>query len=122
MYSFGYGLSYTEFSYDSLACEVVGKNHVRVKVGVTNTGRMDGDEVVQVYVTDPVASTVRPCRQLRAFERVFAHQGQDHHKAELQRPCYDGSQSRTAHLEPWQAEVAEYQAVVEHHVRDEGRK
>ena len=76
LYSFGYGLSYTEFSYDSLACEVVGKNHVRVKVGVTNTGRMDGDEVVQVYVTDPVASTVRPCRQLRAFERVFLKAGE----------------------------------------------
>ena len=76
LYAFGYGLSYTEFSYDSLVCEAAGKNRVRVRVGVTNTGSRDGDEVVQVYVTDPVASTVRPCKQLRAFERVFLKAGE----------------------------------------------
>ena len=76
LYAFGYGLSYTEFSYDSLACEPAGKHRVRVRVGVTNTGSRDGDEVVQVYVTDPVASTVRPCKQLRAFERVFLKAGE----------------------------------------------
>ena len=43
---------------------------------MTNTGSRDGDEVVQVYVTDPVASTVRPCKQLRAFERVFLKAGE----------------------------------------------
>lgn len=76
LYSFGYGLSYTTFSYDSLVCEPAGKNRVRVKVGVTNTGQRDGDEVVQVYVTDPVASTVRPCKQLRAFQRIFLKAGE----------------------------------------------
>ena len=76
LYAFGYGLSYTDFSYDSLSCEPAGKHRVRVRVGVTNTGTRDGDEVVQVYVTDPVASTVRPCKQLRAFERVFLKAGE----------------------------------------------
>ena len=76
LYAFGYGLSYTTFSYDSLDCSVFGKNRVRVTVGVTNTGARDGDEVVQVYVTDPVASTVRPRKQLCAFERVFLRAGE----------------------------------------------
>ena len=76
LYAFGYGLSYTTFSYDSLACEVCGPDRVRVRVGVTNTGSCDGDEVVQVYVTDPVASTVRPRKQLRAFSRVFLKAGE----------------------------------------------
>ena len=76
LYSFGYGLSYTTFSYDKLECAVTGKNRVTVRVGVTNTGRRDGDEVVQVYVTDPVASTVRPRKQLRAFGRVFLKEGE----------------------------------------------
>ena len=76
LYSFGYGLSFTTFSYDMLACDVEGRHRVRVRVGVTNTGVRDGDEVVQVYVTDPVASTVRPRKQLRAFERVFLKAGE----------------------------------------------
>lgn len=76
LYAFGYGLSYTTFSYDSLECEKTGPAEVRVKVRVSNTGSLDGDEVVQVYVTDPVASTVRPRRQLRAFRRVNIPAGQ----------------------------------------------
>ena len=75
LYPFGYGLSYTTFSYDSMDCKRVGKNRVRVRVAVTNTGDRDGDEVVQVYVTDPQASTVRPRKQLRAFERVSLKAG-----------------------------------------------
>ena len=76
LYSFGYGLSYTRFSYDSLECVALGKNRVRVKVGITNTGQRAGDEVVQVYVTDLEASTVRPCKQLRAFARVPLEAGE----------------------------------------------
>ena len=76
LYPFGYGLSYTTFSYDSMECAKVGKDRVRVQVAVTNTGERDGDEVVQVYVTDPQASTVRPRKQLRAFERVFLKAGE----------------------------------------------
>ena len=75
LYAFGYGLSYTTFSYDSISCEKTGPAEVRVSVKVSNTGDRDGDEVVQVYVTDPLASTVRPRLQLRAFERVFVEAG-----------------------------------------------
>ena len=70
LYSFGYGLSYTQFSYNSLKCENLGGNRVKVTVNVSNTGDRDGDEVVQIYVTDKIASTVRPVQQLRGFSRV----------------------------------------------------
>lgn len=76
LYAFGYGLSYTTFSYDELVCEKTGPSEVLVKVTVSNTGSLDGDEVVQVYVTDVQASTVRPRKQLRAFERVHIAAGE----------------------------------------------
>jgi beta-glucosidase len=76
LYPFGYGLSYTTFSYDKLVCTQTGKQEVKVQVSLTNTGQRDGEEVVQVYVTDPLASTVRPHKQLRAFERVFLKAGE----------------------------------------------
>ena len=65
LYPFGYGLSYTTFEYNNLRIE--GST---VKVDVTNTGNMAGDEVVQVYLRDLVASTARPRKQLCAFQRV----------------------------------------------------
>ena len=75
LYPFGYGLSYTTFEYDGLT--VSGKvPDVEVTVNVKNTGSRDGDEVVQLYVVDPLASTVRPRKQLRAFRRVPVKAGE----------------------------------------------
>ena len=65
LYPFGYGLSYTTFEYNNLRIE-----GTTVKVDVANTGNMAGDEVVQVYIRDLVASTARPRKQLCAFQRV----------------------------------------------------
>ena len=76
LYPFGYGLSYTTFEYSDLKLEALGGNQVRVSLNVTNTGKYDGEEVVQTYVTDLVASTVRPRKQLRAFERVAVPAGE----------------------------------------------
>lgn len=76
LYSFGYGLSYTTFAYEQMTCVVTGKSSATVKVTVRNTGSRDGDEVVQLYVTDQIASTVRPRQQLRAFKRVFLKAGE----------------------------------------------
>ena len=76
LYSFGYGLSYTDFSYNSIRCEPLGGGSVKVTVNVSNTGDRDGDEVVQIYVTDPLASTVRPVQQLRGFKRVHFKAGE----------------------------------------------
>ncbi|MBR5256752.1 MAG: glycoside hydrolase family 3 C-terminal domain-containing protein [Bacteroidales bacterium] len=75
LYPFGYGLSYTTFEYSDLT--VSGRvPDVEVTVNVKNTGTRDGDEVVQLYVIDPLASTVRPRKQLRAFDRVFVKVGE----------------------------------------------
>ena len=75
LYPFGYGLSYTTFEYSGLT--VSGSvPDVEVTVNVRNTGTRDGDEVVQLYVIDPLASTVRPRKQLRAFDRVFVKAGE----------------------------------------------
>lgn len=79
LYPFGYGLSYTTFEYSGLVVEnVSGKDGIKVKVSVDvkNTGKVDGDEVVQLYVTDVQASTVRPQKQLRGFDRVCVPAGE----------------------------------------------
>ena len=72
LYPFGYGLSYSTFAYGNLRVEGTVPDDVCVKVDVTNTGSMAGDEVVQVYIRDLTASTARPRKQLCAFQRVKA--------------------------------------------------
>ena len=75
LYPFGYGLSYTTFEYSGLTVSGSVPN-IEVTVQVKNTGPRDGDEVVQLYVIDPLASTVRPRKQLRAFDRIFVKAGE----------------------------------------------
>jgi len=73
LYEFGYGLSYTTFSVTNLqlsSSSVSRNGSVRATVDVTNTGSKAGDEVVQLYIHDPVASISQPVRRLRGFERV----------------------------------------------------
>jgi beta-glucosidase len=79
LYSFGFGLSYTTFSITDLRLDRtrVGPNgSVSASVKVTNTGTRAGDEVVQLYLHDPVASISQPVRRLRGFERVTLKPGQ----------------------------------------------
>ena len=79
LYPFGYGLSYTEFSFDSLEVltpEVALGENVRIRARVSNVGDRDGATVAQLYIRDLVASTTRPVRELKGFERVFLKQGE----------------------------------------------
>ena len=78
LYPFGYGLSYTTFEYSGLKIpESLEKdNALKVEVTVTNTGDMEGDEVVQVYIHDVKASVVRPMKELAAFKRVSLKPGE----------------------------------------------
>ncbi|MCH6483426.1 beta-glucosidase BglX [Pseudoxanthomonas sp. LH2527] len=80
LYAFGHGLSYTTFRYDA---PVVAKKTLapsalqqQVSVRVTNTGKRAGEEVVQLYVRDDVASVTRPVKQLRGFQRVALQPGE----------------------------------------------
>ena len=82
LFVFGHGLSYTTFEVSDLrlSSSTVSKNRsLRASVTVTNTGSRKGDEVVQLYLHDPVASISQPIRRLRGFERVTLNAGQAAH-------------------------------------------
>ena len=79
-YPFGYGLSYTSFSYRNLTCEsqVQTNNSLKVSVWVKNTGKRDGDEVVQLYVSHPQNKNVRiPLCALKGFMRIHLKAGEE---------------------------------------------
>lgn len=80
MYPFGHGLSYTQFAFGSIS---VDKNELHgdadrltVSVLLANTGAYDGEEVVQLYISDPAASVTRPVRELKNFKKIFLRSGQ----------------------------------------------
>jgi len=77
LYPFGYGLSYSKFEYSNLQIpeKQVAGSPVKISVDVTNTGELDGDEVVQLYITDEKASTPRPIRFLEGFDRINLKKG-----------------------------------------------
>ncbi len=77
LYGFGYGLSYTKFSYSKLKLStktVKAGERLTVETEVRNTGKRAGDEVVELYLTPP-ASDVSPIRELKAFQRVHLEPG-----------------------------------------------
>ncbi len=78
LYDFGYGLSFTEFKYSNLKApdKITPGDPVKVSVTITNTGSMDGEEVVQCYASNPQSGGVNPIRSLVGFERVMLKAGE----------------------------------------------
>ena len=79
LYPFGYGLSYTTFKYSNLDIKQITKHAgtpITVTADVTNTGKRDGDEVVQLYLKDVVASVIPYNSVLRGFERIHLKAGE----------------------------------------------
>lgn len=79
LYPFGYGLSYTTFAYSKpiLSKNSMHKNDsIIVSVEVTNTGNRDGEEIVQLYLRDVVASVSRPVKELKGFQKVAIKAGE----------------------------------------------
>jgi beta-glucosidase len=79
LFPFGYGLSYTEFAYSNLKLSNTTINPsqtVTVSVEVTNTGKVAGEEVVQLYVGDNVSSVSRPAKELKGFQKIALKQGE----------------------------------------------
>ncbi len=73
LYPFGFGLSYSSFAYKDLRLDksTAGlKENIRVSITVTNTGKYEGNEVVQLYIRDVAASVIRPVKELKGFQRV----------------------------------------------------
>ena len=78
LYSFGYGLSYTKFEYSDMKLSAGDGGDViqYITCTVTNTGKYDGKEVVQLYVNDEVSSIVVPALQLKGFKKIFLKKGE----------------------------------------------
>ncbi|WP_303924564.1 beta-glucosidase BglX [Draconibacterium sediminis] len=79
LFPFGYGLSYTSFEFKNLSIDkatITNNDELKVSVEVTNTGDFDGEEVVQLYIRDMVASTTPPLRLLKGFEKVSISKGE----------------------------------------------
>lgn len=81
LYPFGYGLSYTKFTYgpvqlDKTQLKASATGHVKVSVAVTNSGNYDGEEVVQLYIRDKVASVTRPVKELKNFKKISLKKGE----------------------------------------------
>lgn len=78
LFPFGYGLSYTSFSYSNLDVRVDDRKNVKVTVrfSVRNEGSREGDEVVQLYVSDPKSGEPRPVKELKGFDKVHLKPGE----------------------------------------------
>ena len=79
LYPFGYGLSYTSYEYGPVtlsSAEMPLDGSVTASVTVTNTGKRDGDEIVQLYIHDIYATSTRPVKELRGFKKVHIPAGQ----------------------------------------------
>jgi len=79
LFPFGFGLSYTAFSFDNLKLNsqsMKQNDELKFSVDIKNTGNMDGSEIIQVYISDLKSSLERPLKELKAFKRVFLKKGE----------------------------------------------
>lgn len=79
LYPFGYGLSYTHFTYSNFSlshAELKKGGVLHIKVTITNNGSYDGEEVVQLYIHDVAASIIRPVKELKGFQKIFLKKGE----------------------------------------------
>ena len=76
LYPFGFGLSYSDFEYSNLQIVDADPKNIQVSVTVTNRSEVDGHEVVQLYLNDPVAAVVRPVKELKGFEKIHLQAGE----------------------------------------------
>ncbi|WP_205600740.1 beta-glucosidase BglX [Gracilibacillus sp. YIM 98692] len=79
LYPFGFGLSYTTFEYGNLnlsSSEFTKNEKAIISVDVTNSGNQSGEEIVQLYIADVIASRVRPVKELRGFKKIMLQPGE----------------------------------------------
>lgn len=79
LFAFGYGLSYTSFEYGKIVTDkksYAAEETIKVSFTIKNTGKVDGAEAAQVYVSQPKASVMRPEKELKAFKKIFLKAGE----------------------------------------------
>ena len=79
LFPFGYGLSYTNFIYNNLrlsANKINSKTTLIASIDITNTGKFDGKEIVQLYIRDLVGSVTRPVKELKGFKKIYFAKGE----------------------------------------------
>jgi beta-glucosidase len=79
LFPFGHGLSYTDFSYSHLklsSTDITDKDQLQVSLTVTNTGKVKGKEVIQLYVADKESTVQRPVKELKAFDKIELEPGE----------------------------------------------
>lgn len=79
LYPFGYGLSYTTFNYGEMVLDkttLQGDDVLTARITVSNSGKYDGEETVQLYISDPVASITRAVKDLKRFQKIFLKAGE----------------------------------------------
>jgi len=112
LYEFGYGLSYTEFTYSNLqlsAATLEGNGRIRATCTISNTGDYQGTEVVQLYLRDLVGSRTRPVKELKGFELVNLQPGESRELTFELAPedlAYYTASNR------WEAEAGEFQLFI----------
>ena len=87
---FGYGLSYSSFSYSDIKLSAASLNttgKIKATVTVTNTGNYDGEEVVQLYTRDMVGSIARPVQELKGFQKIMFKKGESKEVSKLYYRC-----------------------------------
>jgi len=79
-FPFGFGLSYTQFKYSDMnlsSTNLKGNQALNISINVANTGKYDGEEVVQLYIRDLYGKVVRPVKELKGFQKVFIKKGEN---------------------------------------------
>ena len=119
LFPFGFGLSYTTFHYDKLslsAQSIAPAETLNISIDITNTGKLAGQEVVQLYIRDKVASVQRPEKELKAFAKVHLEAGERRTVTlSIKRDAlayYDSLKSA------WVAEAGEFEVLVGSSSRD----
>jgi len=79
LYPFGYGLSYTKFAYSNITLNktaMTPSDKIEATITVTNTGNYDGEETIELYLQDLVATITRPVKELKGFQKIFLKKGE----------------------------------------------
>ncbi|HEX7736434.1 MAG TPA: glycoside hydrolase family 3 C-terminal domain-containing protein [Ktedonobacteraceae bacterium] len=113
LFPFGFGLSYTSFSYDTLnlsARAIAPGEMLNVSIDVTNTGQSAGQEVVQLYIRDKAASVQRPEKELKAFAKVHLEPGE--RRTVMLSIAQDALAYYDIQKQAWVAEAGEFEVLV----------